>query len=366
MRRTPLSRPVRAGLVALLCSSVLVAAGCGVAANDSAATVGGRSISASTVDDLAADQQFTAVLGAVGVPTAAGVVGGTTARQVLAFEIQRTALLEEVDRWGLQVTDQDRAQARDGLRQQFSKLSAGKLERLVDYVAAGQALEQRLAQLDPSSTKDLQLVYDGIPGQWDQVCLTAVQLPDRATVIRAAQRALDRGTALAEVPTKVKEARVVADPSQCYPKAVITEQLRTDIERARVKQVRGPIVIQGPQGGAAILYRVESVRHPSFTQARTELRQLVAQLQQQARQQAASRLWLGLVLQQGVRINPRYGSGLVPSSSGLDVQPPASPLGAVGSGAAPTSGSQSSAADGSNSSGSQSSGSQSSGSPTSP
>lgn len=310
---------------------LMAASGCGVTADDAAATVGNATVSTATVDDLAGDAAFVgAVLQGAAPATNDGVLPGDTARTTLSFEIQRTALLQEIDRWGLQVTDGDRSEARSRIDEQVPGLSKKNRDRLVEYVVATSVLEERLGEIDVESDADLRLLYDGAPGLWDQVCLTAVQIPSRRAAERAARAALDGGTSLADLADEVDDAQLAAEPSQgCIARTQLPPAIRTDAEAAATKEVRGPIVVEGAQGNVAYFYRVESTKRLSFAQARDDLASLADALQQRAQQQAAAQLWLSLILQQGVTINPRYGSELVVAAQGqLEVTPPQAPAGA--------------------------------------
>jgi hypothetical protein len=317
-------RLTRTPLIAVACLLALVASACGVTAQKAAATVGTTPIKTSTIDSLAADAQYTAALQVVGVPTSSGVIGGTAARQVLAFEIQSVALHREVVRLGLRVPDEVTSSARESLQQQFAKMRKSHFDRLVRYLADRQVLEQRLDRLAGTSAKDRRLVYDGIPGQWDQVCVTVVAVSDTGANERAVRRAIDRGTKIGAFPKAVKGAQVVLDPSSsCVPLGSIPDELRTEIEQAPLHRVRGPVPLSGV--GTAYAFEVASRPRVSFEQAGKQLQSVMSALQQAAQQQSAWQVWLALVLQQGVWVNPRYGSGVVSGSSGIDVLPPAVP-----------------------------------------
>ena len=316
-------------LVVPLCAAGLLAAsGCGVTADDTAAVVGTQTVSTSDVDELAGDAAFVgaALQGAV-PPTNDSVLPGDLARNALAFEVQRAALRDAVDRWGLQVTPGDRSAARAGIQQQVPGLKKRNLDRVVGYVTAESALEARLGRLDPKNSKDLRTMYDATPALWDQVCLTAVAVPSAAATLSKAQRALDGGATLAELPKRVKDAQVAADPSQgCAARSQLPREIRDDIAVASVKELRGPVVVTGSNGGVAYFYRVESVERLTFDAARKkELPSLAQGLAQQAQQQKATKAWFTLVLQAGVQINPRYGSELAVTAQGVQVLPPESP-----------------------------------------
>jgi hypothetical protein len=331
-------------LVVPLCAAGLLAASsCGVAANDTAATVDGTTVSTATVDELAGDAQFVQALRQGSIPSAnPAVLPGDDARAALTFEIQRVALLQEVERWGLQIPEQTRSQVRTGVAQQFPGMSKANIAHVVDYVAAQTVLEERLSKLDPKDTGDLRKLYDGAPALWDQTCLTAVGVPPTGSAERSAQRALDAGTSLTKLADKVKGAQLVADPSQgCVTATQLPTALRDDLAVATVREVRGPIVVTGAQGSTAYFYRIESTRKLTFDTAGKDLATLAQGLQQRAQQQAAAQAWISLVLQQGVTINPRYGSALVPSANGqLEVTPPQAPVTSLPPTTLPRAGSQ--------------------------
>jgi hypothetical protein len=352
-------------LVPLCAAGLLAASGCGVTADDTAATVRGQTISTTSVDELAGDAAFVqAVLQGSTPGTNSAVLPGDTARTVLLFEIQRTSLLQEAARWGVPVTAAVRSTVRAKVQPQVPNIKPRNLDRLVDFVAAQAQVEKRLAKLDPTNKADLRRLYDGAPALWDQLCLTAVGVPSTGSAVARAQRALDSGTSLAKLPARVKQAQVAADPSQgCVTASQLPVAFRDDLKVAKVKQVRGPIVVTGSQGGTAYFYRIETTRTLTFADAGDDLSKLAAGLAQQAQQQAAAQAWLSLVLQSAVTINPRYGSTIEVSSSGqIRITPPAGPVTSLPAVTVPTGAQQAPAASsGAASSGAASSGAASSG-----
>jgi hypothetical protein len=315
--------------VPLLAVALVAVAGCGTTADTTAATVGDQAISTDTVDQLTRDAVFVqTVLNGTPPPEDQSVLPGDTARSSLLFEIQRTALMAELDRWGLEVTDQARDQARSSITQQLpQKVEAANLERLTDYVVANGLLEQRLAKLDPESDTDLRTLYDGAPSLWDRVCLAAVQMS--GDDIGTAQDALDGGTELEDLQDKVDGSQLVADPAQgCTSRSQLPKELRDDVALADDGQVRGPVVVATARGDVAFFYRVDESKRLAFgdDEAQGDLAQLAQALQQRAAQQQAAALWIGLVLQEGVEVNPRYGAGVSIDAQGqLSIEPPEAP-----------------------------------------
>ena len=82
------------------------------------------------------------------------------------------------------------------------------------------------------------------------------------------------------------------------------------------------------QGDVAFFYRVDESKRLAFgdDEAQGDLAQLAQALQQRAAQQQAAALWIGLVLQEGVEVNPRYGAGVSIDAQGqLSIEPPEAP-----------------------------------------
>lgn len=310
--------------------AALAVTGCGVAADDTAATVGDTVISASLVNQLASSDKFMQAMTSQALTEQrVGVIDGGDARQVLAFLIQREVLAQEVERWGVEVTDQDRAAAAQAIEQNAPQLSASQRELVATFLADRDALGTRLAKLSASSEADLRRMYDSLGPYWDQVCLTAVAVPTDS--VRAAERALDRGTKLRDLPGRVKSTQVVATDRQCLAAANLPGALRSSIHDAPAAVLVGPVSGIYPGDQAVLWYVLGSRRHVSFEAARDQLRELAGNVVQQG-----VAAWLTLKVNQGVTIDPRYGSEVQVDSSGLTVTAPALPLGDVA--ASPTQG----------------------------
>lgn len=324
--------------VVAVTAALLAATGCGVSADDTAATVGGTVIKASLVNELATSDAFmTAMTSQALKDQRAGVIPGDDARQVLAFLIQREVLAQEVERWDAQVTDGDRSKAEKTIEQQAPQLDASQRSLVAGFLADRDALAARLGKLSGSKDSDLRRMYDALGAQWDQVCLTAVAVPVDA--VAAARRALDAGTKLSDLSKRVKRAQVVATGDRCVAVRNLPSVLRDDVRRSATGVVVGPVSGIYPGDQAVLWYVVGSRRHLSFDAARDQLRQLAESLVQQG---VAS--WITLKVNEDVTINPRYGSEVQVEQSGLSVTPPPVPLGtATASPGGPTGGAGSSA-----------------------
>jgi hypothetical protein len=307
------------------CLAVLTAA-CGVAADDAAARVGDRVVTTTDVDRLATDPEFVGlVVGEQAPPEGSVVLPGDVVRPVLLFEIQRVGLLAELERWGVDLPPGAVAEARAQVTAQLAGTGGGAsddvVERLAEFVAARQALQERLGQLDPTSDQDLRALYDGAPALWDRVCIDVVQVPNES--IDRVRSLVERGRSLDELVAGTEDARVLADPGQgCVALEQLPSDLRAEVETAPPGRLRGPVVIGG-EGGFAVVFRVQDLQRLSFDDARDELAQLAQGLGGQG-----AGTWLGLSLLGRVEINPRYGSRIEPdpSTGQLAIAPPDAPL----------------------------------------
>lgn len=310
--------------VALVLAGVLASVtGCGVAANDVAATVGPTTISASLVNELASSSAFMGAMASQAIaPQREGVLDGSSARQVLAFLIQKEVLAQEVDRWGAEVTQADRRSAEDMIEQQAPRLKGSHRELVAEFLATRDALQARLTSLDAAADTVLRRFYDAVPTYWDRVCMDAVVV--RTADVDAARRALRRGTAIGELPEKVKDAQVVVTREQCLPVATLPVALRDRLGSTRVGALVGPVPSVFPGQDVVLWLKVSSRSRLSFGDARGELSELVSSVLQRGVDQ-----WLTLRANELVTVDPRYGSSIVIGQEGVQVVPPPVPVGAV-------------------------------------
>lgn len=301
----------------------VAASACGVAADTTAASFRGDTIVTTTdVDQLAADAAFVQALTGTGVARQAcgrdcSTVPGNTAREVLLFETQRRVLESEAERWGVQVSAQDRAQARRSVQQQLAGGGSAPrrvTDRITDYVATLGALTNRLREVDASSEQDLRALYDGAPSLWEFACMTVVQVPARG-VDRAAAL-VDRGSGTAVVAKRVRGAQVVATSRTCLNPAALPQSLRDAVRTTRVGTVRTVTT----EDGTGFVFRVRSYRTDGFRAAQGQLRRLARAVVAQGVAQ-----WLPFVMLGQVEINPRYGQDIVVAGSGLVIAPPQAP-----------------------------------------
>jgi hypothetical protein len=303
--------------VAVLGTATLATTACGTTAADNAATVQGTPVTRESVNALAEDGPFVrAILGAT-TQTDESVLDGDVARQALLFQMQRTALLNELERFGLKISASDRAAAGDQLVQVLQnsnapgpeKLSSSTRATLTDFLAAGSALDRRLSRLG-TSPKDLDLLYGATPALWDRACITVVQVQPGAEAL--ASKLAGQGVRLESWETRGKGLTLVAESKKnCLPVGRLPGPLAKKIDTAEVGAVAGPVVVSDPQATAVYWFRLDSRTTVSRKAATKELEGLATNL---AKQGASA--WLGLVLLTDTWVNPQYGSGVEVGSQG--------------------------------------------------
>jgi len=314
------SRGVRAVLV-LAALLLLPLSACGVAANDVAATVGSSTISATLVNELTSSSAFMGAMASQAIaPSREGVVDGSSARQVLAFLIQKEVLAQEVQRWGAEVTTADRNAAMEMLEEQAPRLRGSHRELVAEFLSDRDALQARLTSLDASADAVLRRLYDAVPSYWDRVCMDAVVVP--TADIEAARRLLRRGTGIGDLPDKVKDAQVVVTREQCLPVSTLPVALRERLGSTRVGVLVGPVEGVFPDQDVVLWMRVSSTTRISFPDARDELAELATSVVQRGVDQ-----WLTLRANELVTVDPRYGSSVLIGQQGLQVVPPPAPIG---------------------------------------
>lgn len=291
---------------------------CGVTADTTAGSVGDRTVSAADVEALARDEVF---IGMPGQDLPESRLPGDLARTVLAFELERAALHEELSSWGLEVTDGDRDAAAAALAADegagWEQLAPRSREVLADYFAAQQALAAQFAQLTPDD-ETLRRFYDAAPGLWEQTCATVVALDP--TEVDAAVAAVEEGTGLEELPEQLPGVELVASAEdQCVDDAQVLPQLRDAFGDADIGEVPDAVVIDAGMP-SAFLFRVDERRVVDFEDARTQLEEIVGSLAQQGPMP-----WVRLMLVDA-EIDPRYGSGVVQNPDGsVLIEPPVTP-----------------------------------------
>jgi hypothetical protein len=320
-------RRVRLPLIAVLLAGGLVASGCGVTADTTAATLNGDTVSVDTVDTLARDSAFLSATQAGTPSDSESVLPGELARGVLSFELQRVAWVQLAEQWGLSLDDgRSAVQAQIDADDTMKGLSTAANESIVDFVVARQLVTERFTTLDPTSDSDLQKLYDSVPLYWERVCFSGLSAPGTAQDEVADM--LEDGRDLEEIAADVEDAQYIApSDSNCAPTFALTGELRDAVTSTGTGETTGVVPITGTSSGDTIVVlHVDERRSLSFEDARPEL---VASAQQLAGD-AGPAPWVSLQLQ-SAEINPRYGSGMGSQDDGQGgsvaiVLPPPTPV----------------------------------------
>jgi hypothetical protein len=321
-------------LSAVLPVALLAAAGCGVLADTTAATVGSQTVSVDTVDALARDEEFaTSVLGETGAADDESVLAGSVARTALGFAIQSAAWVAEADRLDVSL-ESSRAQAQDELAGAgLDGVGDEATSVLVDYVAAQNAVVQHYVDLAEQGTvaEAVEALYRAAPAYWRQVCFSGVVAPaDRADEI---VELLDGDVELADLPDAVEGLEYLPPSDQnCVSSVALGADLTDAVAATAVGELTPPVVVDDPSGATVYLLHIDERRNIDLDGATEELTQVLEAFADQSVAQRAVAFWTGL-LATGAQVNPRYGSGVQPGAQGLTVLPPPVP---VAPAAAPT------------------------------
>ncbi len=294
-------------LAAALGAVALVAGSCGVAAPNAAASLDGHDIPASTVDALATDEAFTALVGLQASDSEA-VVPGDTARPVLDFLLQEEALWQFAKGKGLDLKPDESllADTIEGLKQQgyqfaMSDLSPEARDVLSRAVVADRAISGSGGSVDfgDPTDADLRFTYDSLKdsGRWEKTCVTMVAAPPELGKDIVA--AVEGGTELAKVPDQVEGSQLAVDAeSQCASGAdlaTLPPELAAAVTDAAVDELVGPLEVSGASQPLSVVFEVSGRETDSFEDANAELTALVGPS------------LLAVRTARDAEVNPRYG-----------------------------------------------------------
>lgn len=295
--------------------------GCGVAADDTAATVGGRSVSIESVNDIARDPLFSQAGGADLVDY---VLPGDMARSALSFEITRVAWISEAERWGLDL-DAVRSDASSQLDSQLAQnppeggISESMREKFVDYYAAQIALSDRFGKIEATNESDLRRLYQGVPGLWNRTCAWIVSIPEGSD--KSVRKLLADDVKLKDLPDRVKGATLAADPTQsCISDSSMPSELSGPIRNLPLKKVSDVLSLSSGGVTQHFIAEVESRETLSFSDAKSDLADIAGSLSTQGPQ-----AWVQLIAGTA-KINSRFGSGVEVGQSGPTITPPSAPV----------------------------------------
>lgn len=302
------SRKRQVVALSLALCAALVAASCGIAADDVAATYRDSEISTATVDALASDEAMAQLVGyPIGEPES--VVEGTNARTVLDFLLEGEALIATAEELGSSIEGDEAllTQTLAGFAQQgftfgIDDFSDEAREFLARFVEADSMIAGTDFTLGDPTEGELRFVYSETAesGRWDRTCVTVVASVLEDTELLA--EAFDEGLELVDVLTVAPQAQLALDPSVACATAAdfsqLPPELSTEIEAASPGSLVGPIEVASDAGPALVVFfEVESRESVDFEAAREELAAEVAQS------------LLAVRIARESEVNPRYGDG---------------------------------------------------------
>ncbi len=283
----------------------LVATSCGVAASPDAAEIDGRSIPASTVDALATDEAFAALVG-FQVSDSDAVLVGSTARGILDFLLQGEALGLIAEDQGLDAAADEAllAETIDGMAAQgyafgLEDLSEEAHDVLARFVAADRAVAAGGADFGTADEEDLRFAYEALEdsGLWERTCVTMVG--GDPALAREAAAALEDGAALVDLPEEVEGIQLAVDAEvQCATGAdlgTLPGDLPDAVGEALEGELVGPVEVEGAGQPLTVFFEVDSRETLGFDEARGELEPLVEQS------------LLAVRIARDTEVNPRYG-----------------------------------------------------------
>jgi hypothetical protein len=281
--------------------AAVVAGGCGVIADDTAATYGSTDIPTSLVDAMASDEALVELLGWQAA-TGESVVPGSTARNAIDLALEAEALFEVADDAGVEYSADVAAleQALSGTPApvEIDDLDPEVRDFLARYTSASAALGAATPELPEPSEGELREIYRSLSDDLAGTCLTLVAVP--ADVADAATEAIEGGGGLEEAVEGVEGAQVVFTAATDCPggddlATNLPPDLLAQVESAEPGERVGPVTVEGQQSDFLVWFEVESRGAPAFEDARERLVALAA----------GSPLAVRIVLDSTV--NPRYG-----------------------------------------------------------
>ncbi|CAB4742019.1 unannotated protein [freshwater metagenome] len=270
---------------------------------------------------LARDEVFGATPGSASDES---VLPGDQARAALLLAVQATALVAELERFGIPLSAQAKEQASEQIDAQLgqqgapSQISETTRTVLVRFLAAQALLGERFQSINESRTEDLQLLFDRLPIAREFTCMTVAAVEPE--VQGAVLKELKAPALLEELPGLFPQVKIVATSADCIPTAVLSGAIQQAVAGAAPLGVVAPPVNATDSQGAPVVYliRVDERRTVSFEEAVPGLLNLVSQ---------GPELWVQLLVATA-QINPRYGSrvGIGPSGQPAILPPPAPEL----------------------------------------
>ena len=296
---------LRYALVASVGAIALVGGACGVASQEQAASLYGRSVSTATVDALSTDEAFATLVG-FEVSESDAVLPGTTARSVLDFLLQGAALEQVAEDQGLDVEPDDSALAAmlEDLKTQGYTFGADDLspearDVLSRFLAVDRAVSEAGKGYGRPTEEDLRFAYEALEesGRWRQTCVTMIGGPPEAA--EQALQLIESGTPVAKVPEEISDMQLAVDAEvQCATDAdlgTLPGDLATQVADAPLDEMVGPVEVTGLNQPLAVIFSVSKREVQSFEAAREGLESIMGPS------------ILAVRTARDAEVNPRYG-----------------------------------------------------------
>jgi parvulin-like peptidyl-prolyl isomerase len=297
-------------LLLLVASLAVVASACGTIETP-AASVGDVDISQDSIrdelDDIGRNASYRAALEDSYGPlrgAGTGTWAGNFVAQVLSVRVYFELLGQELGRQGLEVTDQDRAEATAAVEQQLGSLDEEAREafsqRQRDRLVQQQAL---VAAVSRSVEGDPQAFFDANPGLFSEACLYHILVADESEAADL-KRQIDAGadfSALAREHSTDTGSAASGGDLGCAPLSRYVEEFAEAAAAAPIGQVIGPV----ESDFGYHLIRVVNRTPRSFEEARQEVSDRVLQEQSAALDELLVQVTCGEDVD--VSVDPQYG-----------------------------------------------------------
>ncbi|HTO00355.1 MAG TPA: hypothetical protein VL068_06745, partial [Microthrixaceae bacterium] len=201
----------------------------------------------------------------------------------------------------------------------------------IDYYAAQMALEERFKTIDSGDTADLQRLYEGVPGLWERTCAWIVNVPAGSGA--KAQKLVDKGAKVKDIPDELEGATIVADPTQsCISDSSMPAELATDIRALPLNKASDVLSLTSAGVTQSFVAEVEGRESLTFKDAKTDLVGIADSLKTQG-----PKAWIDLIVSTAT-VDSRFGSSIQNGQSGPVITPPLAPVAPASNDALPGAG----------------------------
>lgn len=276
----------RLALVAVVAALLVVGTSCSTFQPE-AATVNGTTIKRADFEDILrlykADQAFAVNQNQQGRSIEGNgdqTVGSQFAARVLNQEIIFVIVRAELNRRGVVVNDNDRAQARTDLQQSFDNTNSGPQQiweaftkrvqdKLVQLAAELNALRDAVGNIKTDDAS-LQAVFDKDPSQYSQYCVSQIVASTEAAANALKQRLAQGADFATLAKSDSVDASTAADGGAlgCGTRSQLVQAFGESMRTAQAKVVLGPF----PEQAGFAIVEITSIQPTSFADAKAGVR----------------------------------------------------------------------------------------------